>query len=144
MKTWLKILLGLCVLGMVAGVLVYFFIYNKPHPDFENLTADFSLSAEKLYKAYSTNQATANQLYLGKMIELEGQLSRIEVADSLVIAVFVFGQGDFGDTGIRCTMLSKYNEEANKLKPDGTIRIKGFCTGFSGSDVIVEQCSLHY
>lgn len=144
MKTWLKILLGLSFAGIVIVVLFIFYIFHKPHPDFENLKADYTLQAEKLYKSYMANQSTANQLYLGKMIEIDGRLSRIEIADSLVIAVFVFGQGDFGDTGIRCTMLPKFNEEANKLKPDGTVRIKGYCTGFSGSDVIMEQCSINF
>jgi len=69
-------------------------------------------------------------------------LSKIETADSLVIAVFVFNQGDFGDEGIRCTMMKKFNDEANRLQPDGEIIVKGYCTGFNETDVILEKCSL--
>lgn len=145
MKLWLKILIALFLIGVVTAVLVYVFVYNKPHPDYENLKADHTLTAQDLYRKFSTNPGEANTLYLGKMIEISGQLTRIETTDSLVTAVFVFEEGDFGDMGLRCTMLQKYNEEAKKLKPDGNVRIKGYCTGYNeGSDVIMEQCSMNF
>jgi hypothetical protein len=56
--------------------------------------------------------------------------------------VFVFEQGDFGDEGIRCTMLPKYNFEAGKLQPDVEIKVKGYCTGYNETDVILEKCSI--
>ena len=71
-----------------------------------------------------------------------GKLSKIEASDSLVTAVFVFGQGDFGDEGIRCSMLPKYSFEAGKLQPDGEIKVKGYCTGYNETDVILEKCSI--
>jgi hypothetical protein len=50
----------------------------------------------------------------------------------------------FGDEGIRCVMSKKSSPEAAKLKPDGITRIKGYCTGFNDTDVIMEHCSLNY
>jgi hypothetical protein len=142
MKTWLKILIGLAVLGITAAVLVYVFVYNKPHPDYEKLEAAFSLSPQELYSAYTGNKVDSQKKYNGQLIELTGALNKIETADSLVIAVFVFNQGMFGDEGVRCTMLPKYNQVAQTLQPGGTIKIKGYCTGFNDTDVILEQCSL--
>lgn len=142
MKTWLKILLGLAVLGIIAAVLVYVFVYNKPHPDYEKLTAAYSLAPQELYSSFTANKDEAQKKYNGQLIELTGVLNKIETADSLVIAVFVFNQGMFGDEGVRCTMLPKYNLEAQSLQPGGTVKIKGYCTGFNDTDVILEQCSL--
>jgi len=142
MKTWIKIVLGLIVIGMIALFLGYKFVYNKSHPDYENIEASFTMNAQDLYNAYKTSKDAASAKYNGKVIALTGKLSKIESADSLVTAVFVFNQGDFGDEGIRCTMLRKFNDPASKLQPDGEVMVKGYCTGFNETDVILEKCSI--
>jgi len=142
MKTWIKILLGLLVVGVIAILLVYKFVYNKQHPDYENAEPAFTVTALQLYEAYKGNKDAASAMYDGTMIALLGKLSKVEAADSFVTAVFVFNQGDFGDEGIRCTVLKKFNTEADKLQPDGEVKIKGYCTGYNETDVILEKCSI--
>jgi hypothetical protein len=144
MKLWLKILIGLMIAGIIAGFLVYKFLINKHQPDYEKLKPEYSLDAGAFYREFKVNPDNAHKLYNGKMVQLSGKLSKIENTDSLAIAVFVFNQGLFGDEGVRCTVLKKFNAEVKKLKPDGIIRIKGVCSGFTGTDVIVEHCSLIY
>jgi len=141
MKTWIKIVLGLAVIGIIGAVMGYIFIYNKPHPDYEHLKADFTLQAQVLFDEFVTDNMAANQKYNGKMVELTGPITRMEITDSLTTAVFVFRQGDFGDEGIRCTVLPKFTEMAQNLQPGSVIKIKGYCTGYTG-DVIFEQCSI--
>jgi len=142
MNTWLKIALGFFFIGILAAALVYKFYINKPHPDIEKLPADFKLNAEVLYKEYVKEKAAANLKYNGKIIEISGQLSKIESADTIVVATYVFNQGDFGDEGIRCTMLPKYNEEIKKITSGTEVSIKGLCSGFNDTDVIIEKSSL--
>jgi len=142
MKTWVKIVLGLFVVGIVAIVLVYVFVYNKSHPDYENIKPDYKLSASELYNSFKANTTDTGTKYNGKVVSVTGKLTKIEATDSLVIAVFVFNQGMFGDEGIRCTMLPKFNEEAKRLLPGNVYNIKGYCTGFNDTDVILEQCSI--
>jgi hypothetical protein len=142
MKTWIKIVLGLIIIGIISLLLVYKFVYNKQHPDYENIEPAFSVTAEELYQAYKANKETSAVKYNGKMIALTGKLSKVETADSLVTAVFVFTQGDFGDEGIRCTVLKKFNDAADKLQPDGEVKLKGYCTGYNETDVILEKCSI--
>ncbi len=142
MKTWVKIVVGLVVVGLIAMLLVYKFVYNKQHPDYEKAEAAFTVSARELYQAYKSNKAAASAKYNGKVIAITGNLSKVETVDSLVTAVFVFNQGDFGDEGIRCTMLHKFNDAANKLQPDGEVKVKGYCTGYNETDLILEKCSI--
>ena len=144
MKLWIKIILGLAIAGIVAAFLIYHFVINKPQPDFEKIKPVYTLDAGTFYNEFKTTRENASKLYNGKVIEISGKLSRVESADTLTIAVFIFSKGMFGDEGIRCVMLKKYSEDAKKLKPDGTIRIKGYCTGFNETDVIIEHCSLIY
>ena len=64
------------------------------------------------------------------------------MVDSLVIAVFVFNQGMFGDEGVRCTMLHGQTKLAANISKGNTVKIKGFCSGYNDTDVILEKCSL--
>jgi hypothetical protein len=144
MKTWIKVLLGLVLIGIIAGFLFYHFVINKPQPDFATLKPQCSLGADVLYNAFKSSKISASKLYNGKVIEITGKLSKVEDVDTLTIAVFVFNKGMFGDEGIRCTMLKKFSQEAKKLKSDGITRIKGYCSGFNDTDVILEHCSLNY
>jgi hypothetical protein len=144
MKTWVKLLLAAFVVGIIGIAMIYIFIYNKPHPNYEKMVPEFRLNAQELFDSYKNNKAVAEKKYNGKLIEINGKLGHIESHDSITIAVFIFGQGMFGDEGIRCTMIAKFNEDAKKLVPEGTIRIKGYCEGFSDSDVVLEHCSIIY
>ncbi len=142
MRTPVKIIAVLLFTGIVAAALVYFFVYNKPHPDYEKLDADFTLPVEELYKTYSADKTKAGSRYNGKVIVVTGKLSRVETSDSLIICVFVFNKGMFGDEGVRLTMLPKNGSEALKLSPGTEVKLKGYCTGFNDSDVILEKSSI--
>jgi hypothetical protein len=142
MKKWLKIALIITAIGIVAAILVYKFYINKPHPDFEKLSPDYQLKAEAFYNEYIKEKVTADVKYNGKIVELSGNISNIESIDTLVVASFVFKQGDFGDEGIRCTMLKKFNEETKKIALGSEVKIKGFCSGFNDTDVIIEKASI--
>ncbi len=141
-KSWLYIIIGCAIFGMILTYGGYSFVYNKSHPDYENVEPAFNVTAQDLYQAYKTNKEVAAVKYNGKMVALTGKLSKVETADSLVTAVFVFTQGDFGDEGIRCTVLKKFNDAADKLQPDGEVKLKGYCTGYNETDVILEKCSI--
>jgi hypothetical protein len=142
MARWLKIVIILIILGAVSAAGVYFFIINKPHPDFEKMSPQYSLVGQELFNSYKTHKAVAESKFNGKLLEISGPVSAIETTDSLVIVVMAFGEGDFGTEGIRCTVLKKYQDDAKRLVSGGNIRIKGFCTGYNDTDVILEQCSL--
>ncbi|MEI8203037.1 MAG: hypothetical protein WCH34_08510 [Bacteroidota bacterium] len=142
MNKWVKIILILFLVGIVAALLVYKFYINKPHPDYEKLPADFKLQTEVLYNEYVKDKKAADTKYNGKVVELSGKVSKIETSDTLVMITFVFKQGDFGDEGIRCTMLPKYNEETKKIASGADVKIKGFCSGYNDTDVIIEKGSL--
>jgi len=142
MKIWIIILIGVVIIGIIGTVCAYFFVYNKPHPDYEKAEAAYTLPAQELYSAFITNKTDAEKKFNGQVVSIDGTLKKMEIIDSLVIAVFVYNQGVFGDEGIRCTMLPKFNASAKTLQPSRIIKIKGLCTGFNDTDVILEKCSI--
>lgn len=142
MKNRLRISSGFLVIFIIAATLVYIFVINRPHRNFEKATPDFVISASELYSDYSGMDIGVVKKFTGKVLQITGDISTVEEADSLVIIVFVFNQGVFGDEGVRCTMLTKYNEAVLKLKPETSVTIKGFCTGYNDTDVILEKGSI--
>lgn len=142
MKTWKIILAGTVLLGILTALLVYFFIYNKPHMDYERAEPDFELKAEELYFAFVNDENISSEQYNGKVLLLTGEIARVELIDEMVIVSFVFDEGIFGDEGVRCTMLQSQHTKTLQLKVGQSVRIKGLCTGFTGSDVVLEYCSI--
>jgi len=145
MKKSLKILiiiLILAVVAVVAGLLVYKYVYNKPHPDYATEEAALKVRAKRLYTDFSMNPDIASERFAGKILEIEGQITRIEETDGLTIVVYTYKTGEFGDEGIRITMLPEFSQQAKSINPFKPVTIKGLCTGYNGTDVIVEKGSL--
>ena len=141
-KTFLKIALALSVTGIISAALVYQFVINKPHRDFEKAKPSFIVSASELFESFKNARESAEAKYNGQVLVLMGRLDKIEAAGNQVTGVFVFDEGLFGDECVRCTMLP---EHAAMLKsmPEGTeVNMKGFLTGYNETDVILEHCSL--
>jgi len=141
MKKWIKILLVMFVVGIVGAGFGYKFVYNKPHRDYEKAKSDFSISGRELFLQFRNSTPQAGEKYTGKVLEITGQLSSVETPDSLTIAVFKLDEGMFGDEGIRCSMLP--NHAANIAQfVGGEVKLKGYCTGYNETDVIMEKCSI--
>ncbi|MFZ4706481.1 MAG: OB-fold protein [Bacteroidales bacterium] len=143
MNKWIKIIAILAVVGLVAAGLVWKFVINKPHADIENTMPAYSLNAQELWKQYNQELKLSDSLYTGKVIEITGNLSKIDKVDSLVYLVFVMEPDpDFGDKTIRCEMLPKYNEEASKAIVKAPLKVKGFCSGYDQTDIKFSKCSI--
>ena len=142
MNKWIKIISALFILGIVGGVLGYYFIYNKPHVDYEKAEAEYRFTGEQLHSLYVANSSEASQKYNGSVLAVTGRISSVENPDSLTVIVFALSEGMFGDEGIRFTMLEHYRDQANALGKDELVTIKGYCTGYNDTDVILEKCSI--
>lgn len=138
MKKIYKIIALLFLVLIASMAYVWFFVYNKPHRDFEKATPEYQLTAKKCYNDFLLNK----NRYTGKVIQIEGVASKLEQNDSLAVLVFVFDQGMFGDEGIRCTLLPKYIGKLHHSDYSHPIKIKGFCSGYNDTDVIMEHCSI--
>ena len=141
MSKKMKIILGALIIIVIGVVSVLLYI-NKPHPSYEKLKAEFTLTPKVIYDEFKANGKATGLKYNGKMIELNGVVSKVEASDTLVTVVFAFTQGLFGDEGVRCAMLSKFNKDSKDFKQGDKIDLKGMCQGFNDTDVIFEKCSL--
>lgn len=140
MNEKLKFLLGVLVIIVIGLVSVFLYI-NKSHPNYEKLKAEYTVSAKTIYDNFKSDSKASAIKFNGKMIELNGVVSKIENSDTLVTVVFAFSQGLFGDEGIRCAILPNFYKSSKLLKKGDKIDIKGLCQGYNETDVIFEKCS---
>lgn len=140
-KTFLKIALGLLVTGIISAALVYQFVINKPHRDFEKAKPSFIVSASDLFESFRADKTLAESKYNGQVVLLSGKLDMVEATDNLVTGVFIFDEGMFGDEGVRCTMLPEHARIMKSLPIGSEVSLKGFLTGYNETDVILEHCS---
>ncbi len=142
MKQWIKILGILAIIGVTAAGFVYVFVVNKSHPDYAQLEPEQSLSAESCFNTFRENESEANERFVGKMIQLSGNLNQIERTGDQTIFYFVLSEGMFGNEGVRVSMLP--DEQLSNITAGQNITLKGFCTGYNQTDVILEHGSVIY
>ena len=141
MKKLLKIAVILAIIGVLSAMYVWFFVYNKPHRNYQTAEVDFTLPAQMCYNQYANRADEAIQ-YTGKVLQIDGIPSSIEKTDSTVIIVFAYNTGMFGDEGIRCSVLPDYQDKVEEIKLMKQVVMKGYCAGYNGTDVILEYCSI--
>jgi|FLOH01.1.fsa_nt_gi hypothetical protein len=142
MKNWLKVIGFAIIVGSIGLTYAWFFIYNKPHDDIEKAKPDYIISATECYQHYVAGKNNELENYTGTVLQIVGVPTSIEKNDSLAVIVFAFDSGMYGDEGIRCTMLPSHNEKANNISLSEKVTIKGYCSGYNDTDVILEQCSI--
>lgn len=120
--------------------------YNRTNKDIADVKADIKISATNLIHEYETNDSLANQKYLGKIIEVDGAVKKLDNDGS---GGYVVVLGDTASlSSVRCVMDSTHNRDASTLKTGSSAILRGHCSGFNkddmglGSDVILDRCAL--
>ena len=131
-----KILIIVFVLAAIGGFVGYK-MYNKPHIDVAETSAEISIQANELMNQFSLNETTANNTYLEKIIGVSGKIASIKIENEKPI-ITLKTNNDFGS--ILCHF-EKNNLNINQLKEGQNVTIKGICTGYL-MDVVLVKCAL--
>lgn len=133
-----KVILYLVLLVAAISVVYAAWMYFKPHASVRNKEAAYKLSAKQLADAFSSNEETANVLYTGKVLEVEGYLQEIIFHDSSVVLML----GDVSQmNGVSCYLQGNRKDDVQFLRAGNQVTVKGICSGFL-LDVVVEKCIL--
>ena len=133
MKKWMKVLLLAVSIGLIAGLLLLYWIFNKPHRDVAK-EMGIALSAQQLYDSFRTNEASANSQYLDKAIELTGTVADVSTNQEGQ-KVVNFSTND-PLVMINCT----FKTDPGNLKVGDSITFKGICTGYiPDANVVINE-----
>jgi DNA/RNA endonuclease YhcR with UshA esterase domain len=128
-----KIIIGILVLGIIGAFIAYK-MYNKPHVNVEEASADISITADKILNDFSSDENSANLKYLDKIIQVNGVISEINIEKGIIT---IETNDDFGS--VLCHLSEEASRKISKLQEGQIILVKGICTGFL-MDVILVKC----
>jgi predicted phosphodiesterase len=126
------ILFFILLIIIAAGIYAYK-EYHRGNKDLTGVTAITRINASDLIKAFETDEANANNKYLGKIIAVKGNVKSIEKEANSATIVF----GDvLSLSSVRCSMDTTHLEKITSIKVGQNLTVKGNCTGFNKNDII--------
>ena len=141
---WPVVILLLAAIGFAVQQGLY--EYNRTEADMLKVKTNINIAANDIIRQYEADDSAANTKYLGQVIEITGNIKKIEQDEKGYYTVIM------GDTSslssVRCSMDTIHNEDAAHLKPGSSIIVRGKCTGFNkdemglGSDVVLNRCAI--
>tara|TARA_B110000285_G_scaffold130873_1_gene147037 strand:+ start:217 stop:633 length:417 start_codon:yes stop_codon:yes gene_type:complete len=130
-----KIIFGILLL-FFFGAIIGYKIYNKPHVNVAQEKAAISSTASVLLEAFSTDETAANLKYLGRIIQVKGVISKVEIVNKKG-SITLETEALFGS--VLCTLTPEESLSIKELKIGQEILLKGICTGFL-MDVVLVKC----
>jgi len=124
------ILLASALIVIAAGA--YFYV-NRKTQSLTDSNADFEISAIKFLEEYSSDQILSDKKYLGKVIQVEGNLKEIERDDK---GSLTFVLGDLTSmSSVRCSIDTTVVIDESAYPVGTAVSLKGECTGFNADDL---------
>jgi hypothetical protein len=124
------ILLASALIVIAAGA--YFYV-NRKTQSLTDSNADFKISAVKFLEEYSSAQVLSDKKYLGKVIQVEGNIKEIERDDK---GSLTFVLGDLSSmSSVRCSIDTTVVIDESAYPVGTAVSLKGECTGFNADDL---------
>ncbi len=117
--------------------------YNRKNVNLSDTKAAYTLTEMQLIEEFTKDQDASNKKYLGKILELSGNIKKIDT-DANGYHTVILGNA-VNMNSVRCSVDSAFNKEAHNLLVGSPVVIKGICTGYNaddlglGSDVILNR-----
>lgn len=131
----MKIIIILLLVVGAIGAGVGFYMYNKPVASLAHKKPDVEVAASQLISAYETDEKTANEKYLGKVVQVSGKIADITTEEG---KKKVHLESDNPISMVICEL--ENGNQSEELKPGDEIKIKGLCSGYLSDVILVQSC----
>jgi hypothetical protein len=137
MKAWLKYILGVIVIVVIAGAGFAWWVYHKPHRNINNEIAVKS-ETNALLDAFKQNEKTASAQYNDKVLELSGIVKEASKNEAGNWVVNIENATHTGSITVAFSALQ------DQLQPFDSIAYKGICAGYFPEDnnVVINEAVL--
>lgn len=133
--------------GLLAGISVAVYVFNKPERDVAKTAAEYTLTATQLMMEFTQDEQAANAKYLsaayGKVISVSGTIGEINLAGDTTVNILL-KEPTMGTGSINCSMQKSEIPKAKSLKVGDKVAVKGECTGYLDiiNEVSMVKCLL--
>jgi len=128
-----RIILIVVLLIIAVGVWYAIKMYREQTPDIVNKTPDVVINATDLLNAFNKDTAAARKQYVDKIIEVTGNVKRIDTTGSVVL-------GDEGSASeVTVGLDRRHLKDYQKLKTGSVAMVQGVCSGYdkaNGDDLL--------
>jgi len=126
MKKVLLVLLALSALGAGIG----FYMFNKPLTSTQSMKTDHKIQSNALLTAFEENEVEANAKYLDKVIEMTGEIDKVEIKDEKT-SVYIATDNPLS------SIIFQLEQPLEDLSEGQVVTLKGICTGYLMDVVLV-------
>lgn len=137
MKSRRTILIIFSIVLLVVASISFWYVFRSSDTSVEKQNVDVEMSASELITSFESNEQEANNLYLGKVLRVNGTLNDISVEQDAV-SLTLKEEGHM--SGIICSF-DPASVNAGSLQTGQPITVKGICTGYL-LDVVMNKCSV--
>lgn len=127
-----KNILIIGLLAIISAIGFGWYMYHKPVESLENKTPDIKIKASELVIAFETDEQSANQKYLDKILEISGVIDKVQNNN-----IYIKTENPL--SSVICEMSGEHS--LSEIKPEEKITIKGLCTGYL-LDVVLVRCTI--
>lgn len=132
-KNWIKRVLIIAAVILVAGVGFVWYLFSEKHEDTAKVKAEYSIPAAQLINEFRTNLADANNRYTEKIVAVTGRVTEIESADTTVnVKMTDTTSGSY----IIFAFQSQDMNTVKQMKAGDSISLKGSCSGGEYSNIL--------
>jgi hypothetical protein len=135
-------IISIAVAFILIAVAAYYYV-NRKTQSLTDRRADYKISAIKFLEEYSADQVLSDKKYLGKIIQVDGNLKEVDVNDS---GFLTFVLGEVGTmSSVRCSVDTSLILDQSTYKVGSAVSLKGECTGFNadelglGADIVLNR-----
>ncbi|MEM9260355.1 MAG: hypothetical protein AAGA62_11965, partial [Bacteroidota bacterium] len=121
---------------LVGGLVAYQFMTPKGPLDIHAAPTELTINAGSLFAAFAENEETANASYVGKVIEVSGQLNAIEQDEAGAYQLKLAVDDPLGQ--VICSLAEGEKAPLSDASIGKTTTIKGVCTGYL-FDVVIDN-----
>ncbi len=132
MKKGIIIIIFVLIGAAIGG---YFYVFRDADADVGKKVADYEITAKELVENFEMNEDSANTMFLGKIVSVEGIVSS-KIEKEGVITIFLKEKEDI--SGVLCHFNTDFNT-LKKTREGEKLKVKGICSGYL-LDVILNKC----
>lgn len=132
-----KFLIPAILILVIVAIGAYLYVFRDADMDVSRKVADYDLSAKELVEYFELNEDSANTMFLGKIISVEGVVYNRAEKDGVVT---IYLKTDEDISGVLCHFNTEFGA-LEKVYEGENLKVKGICSGYL-LDVVLNQCSI--